>query len=199
MISNSFQLFGHLTILLLLLVSIALVDSDQSLAKNNQRKDKLKNYIDSVFSKKEENFYDYSILCGRDVDAFARVDKRTSFIDRSIPNVYRDKVIRTYIEDAQRDNKCPRWSPNVDSSPKSGSMGNIKIQENVKPGETVYILSALSDKQLYYFMRNAEDETDMMFEVITESTTNGFIGRVILKEPLDYESKKNVQIHSLCF
>lgn len=189
MIRNSKKLFGHIYILF---VCIQLIQCDVTSGKTDEWTviQKLKSYVNNVLTKKEENFYDYSIVCGRDVDSFARVDKSRSFIDGSIPIKYRDRVLKTYVEDSQRQIKCPRWSPNVDSTPKSGSMGNIKIQENVKPGDIVYILSALSDSPLYYLMRNAEDETDMMFDVITERTTNGYIGRVVLKEPLDYETKK---------
>lgn len=191
MISNSKILFGHLFIL----ICIAHIKCESPSVKISTTEEwftieKLKNFVNSNLNKNEINYYNYTILCGRDVDSFARVDKRTSFIDSSIPFEYRDIALSTYLEDVLRVNKCPKWSPNVEASPRSGSMGNIKIPENIQVGEAVYYLSAISDKPLYYFIRMAEDETDMMFEVFTEKTSNGFLGKVVLKQKLDYEKKR---------
>jgi hypothetical protein len=143
--------------------------------------------------KNESNFYNYSILCGRDVDSFARVDRRVSFCDESIPERFKELALSSYLEDSLRSNRCPKWSANIDTTPQSGSMGNIKLPENTQIGEVVYYLSALSDEPLYYFMRLAETETDMMFDVFTEKTTS-FIGRVILKRSWTMKRKSSTNI-----
>jgi hypothetical protein len=189
------KLFGHFLFIIISLKTLHVQsESTTSLKKTtNQELDiieRLKIIVNNKLIPNELNFYNYSIVCGRDVDAFARVDKRVSFIDQSIPEQYRDLTLSTYVEDTDRFNKCPKWSPNIDTSPQSGSMGSIKIPENTPIGQTVYFLSALSDEPLFYFMRLAETETDMMFKVTTLKT-NGFIGMVQVKEKLDYEKKKS--------
>ncbi len=190
--SNSKLLLNHYFIILISVI-VCLVSSDQVTKKSTDQEwallEKYKNFVNNNLMKNESNFYNYSILCGRDVDSFARVDRRVSFCDESIPEKFKGLALSTYLEDSFRSNRCPKWSANIDTTPQSGSMGNIKLPENTQIGEAVYYLSALSDEPLYYFMRLAETETDMMFDVFTEKTTS-FIGRVILKEKLDYEKKK---------
>ena len=164
------KLFGHFLLIIISLKTLHVQsESTTSLKKTtNQELDiieRLKIIVNNKLIPNELNFYNYSIVCGRDVDAFARVDKRVSFIDQSIPEQYRDLTLSTYVEDADRFNKCPKWSPNIDTSPQSGSMGSIKIPENTPIGQTVYFLSALSDEPLFYIMRLAETETDMKFKV----------------------------------
>ncbi|CAF0762269.1 unnamed protein product [Brachionus calyciflorus] len=156
---------------------------------------KLKLEIDFL-KKNISNFYNYSIVCGGNTYE-SRADQ--TFSDNTIPIKFKNFVLETYLKPENRANKCPKWSYNVETQPRSGGMDSLYLPENTKPGSKVYLLLAIDPESepLFYFIRRAESETgagddpdDIIFKVNVLRMGNSWMGEVILDKELDYEKKQ---------
>ncbi|RNA01642.1 Cadherin [Brachionus plicatilis] len=169
-----------------------------SLSKAEELKQIHKLKLEIDFMKKNlTQFYNYSIICGGKRYE-ARADQ--TFTDRTIPENFKNLILETYLKPENRANKCPQWSYNVETQPRSGGMESLLIPENTKLGHKVYFLLALDPESqpLFYFIRKAESEDgpdddpdDVIFKVNVIKMGNTWIGEVILDKELDYEKRQS--------
>lgn len=106
---------------------------------------------------------------------------------------FRKVVQDTFLAPESRLNKCPKWSNNFETRPRSGSMDVLSIPENTQVGDTVYLLLAMDPEQepIYYFIRKAESEVendpdepadDIIFRVNVIKMGFSWIGEVFNSE-----------------
>lgn len=141
-------------------ISHASTLTSSSRGEDLRRINQLKSDVDNLlFKGPPEAFYNYSLICGGK-EYESRGDR--SFVDKTVPEKYRKLIAETFLSPESRANKCPKWSNNVETSPRSGSMDVISIPENTRVGEKVYFLLAMDPEQqpVYYFMRKAETEVE---------------------------------------
>jgi hypothetical protein len=205
--TNSFQLlFGCL----FFVISLIKCEQQQSANDLNTRTPEinlLKQRIDEL-SSNTSFFYNYSVLCGG-LEYDSRVIREKAFLDKSIPNKYREFISKTYQAPNERQNKCPIWMNNIDTvtGSKSGGMEYLSLPESKLPGEKIYILSANDpeSRPLFYFMRKSEVEQEnfpddeIIFNVSTIKVGNSWVGEVILNRKVDYEKKNTYEYLTYAF
>jgi hypothetical protein len=90
-------------------------------------------------------------------------------------------------------NKCPKWTSNVETRPKSGSMDVLSISEKTQVGDKVYLLLAMDPEQepLYYFIRKAEAEVQ---ETPNESVDETIFRVNVVKMGLSWVGEVSMKI-----
>lgn len=90
--------------------------------------------------------------------------------------------MQSYVADAKRSKRCPKWSRNLDTFPPTGSMDALIIPEDTPVGTEVYRIAAIGNpgEPLYYFIR-PYNQGEMIFNVTTyRDGMNGFIGEILV-------------------
>lgn len=192
MTNSARLLFGLVVVLLFVQINTNQLTSS-SRAEELKLINKLRLEIEE-FKKNLTNFYNYSIICGGKAYE-SRADR--AFTDNTIPSKFKSFAFSTYLKPELRLNKCPKWSNNIETVPRSGGMDMLSIPENTKPGQKVYLLLAIDPESepIYYFIRKAESETDESDEIIFRVNVirmgSNWLGEVVLDKELDYEKKQS--------